>query len=112
MLKIYCPHCGEVREEEEFTYRGEAFLARPADPDALDDRAFGDYLFMRENPKGLMYENWYHSGGCRHFLLVARDNVTNEIFNSWSMADASREARMNDASRHAAQATAVQGAPL
>lgn len=92
MLKIKCPHCAEVREEEEFTYRGEAFLARPADPQALDDQAFGDYLFMRENPMGTMYENWYHAGGCRHFLVVARNNLTNDISGSWTMADAPRGA--------------------
>ncbi|WHS62433.1 sarcosine oxidase subunit delta [Pseudomonas sp. G2-4] len=90
MLKIHCPHCNEVREEEEFTYRGEAFIARPADAalNTLDDAGFGDYLFMRVNHKGLMYENWYHGGGCRHFLVVARDNVTNEISGSWSMTGA------------------------
>lgn len=93
MLKIPCPHCGECRDEEEFTYRGEAFIARPLDPEALDDEAFGDYLFMRDNPKGLMVENWYHGGGCRHFLVVARNNVTNVIQGSWTMADAAKGVR-------------------
>ena len=52
MFVLFCPHCGEKREEEEFGYGGEAFIARPATPETLDDEAWGDYLFMRKNPKG------------------------------------------------------------
>src|SRR5919204_587797 len=51
MLLIPCPWCGP-RDEIEFHYGGEAHIARPPDPDALDDRAWADYLFMRSNPKG------------------------------------------------------------
>ncbi len=36
MFVIHCPHCREKREEEEFSYGGEAFIARPAAPE--DDR--------------------------------------------------------------------------
>ncbi|MGZ7457088.1 sarcosine oxidase subunit delta [Pseudomonas sp. Ma2-10] len=93
MLRIHCPHCGELRDEEEFVYRGEAFIERPLDPEALNDEQFGDYLFMRENPMGLMYENWYHAGGCRHFLVAARNNVTNEVHGSWTMAEAPKGGR-------------------
>ncbi|MFO1061925.1 MAG: sarcosine oxidase subunit delta [Dongiaceae bacterium] len=31
MLLITCPYCGP-RDEEEFSYGGEAHIARPADP--------------------------------------------------------------------------------
>ena len=38
MLMINCPWCGD-RAEVEFRHAGEAHLARPADPSALDDAA-------------------------------------------------------------------------
>jgi len=51
MLLIPCPWCGP-RDEVEFHYGGEAHIARPAEPDALDGAAWAQYLFMRSNPKG------------------------------------------------------------
>ena len=51
MLKIHCPWCGP-RAESEFSYGGEAHIARPLDTDALSDKEWADYLFMRKNPKG------------------------------------------------------------
>ena len=55
MLHINCPWCGE-REEVEFSYGGEADIVRPKDPDALSEREWGDYLFMRKNTCGLYRE--------------------------------------------------------
>ena len=37
MLQLHCPHCGELRDEEEFNYAGEAFIVRPANPEQVDD---------------------------------------------------------------------------
>ena len=51
MLLIHCPYCGE-RPENEFRYGGEAHIARPRDPAALDDAAWAEFLYMRTNPKG------------------------------------------------------------
>ena len=45
MLVIDCPYCGP-RAEIEFTYGGEAHIARPADPAALDDATWINYLQM------------------------------------------------------------------
>src|SRR5215467_12760640 len=56
MLLIPCPWCGE-RDEVEFRYGGEAHISR-ADPDNVDDAAWADYLFMRNNPKGTFAERW------------------------------------------------------
>ena len=47
MLQIYCPYCREEREEEEFSYSGEAHIVRPLEPDSLSDKEWGDYLFFR-----------------------------------------------------------------
>jgi sarcosine oxidase, subunit delta len=52
MFVLTCPHCQQKREEEEFSYAGEAFIARPASPEIASDEQWGDYLFMRKNPKG------------------------------------------------------------
>ena len=52
MLLIPCPYCGQ-RPEIEFRYGGEAHIARPADPGAIDDEAWAEFLYMRSNPKGL-----------------------------------------------------------
>ena len=78
MLLIPCPWCGP-RDEIEFHYGGEAHIARPADPDALDDAAWAEYLFMRSNPKGPFAERWAHSAGCRRWFNLLRDTATHRI---------------------------------
>lgn len=75
MLLISCPYCGE-RAETEFAYGGEAGIARPSDPDALDDAEWAEYLFMRKNPRGEHCELWNHAQGCRRWFEVERDTVT------------------------------------
>jgi sarcosine oxidase subunit delta len=78
MLLINCPFCGE-RAETEFSYGGEAGITRPENPDALDDAAWADYLFMRKNPRGAHTELWNHAQGCRRWFEVERDTVTYKI---------------------------------
>lgn len=75
MLQITCPWCGP-RAESEFSCGGEAHIVRPLDTDALDDKQWGDYLFMRKNPKGQHFEQWHHSQGCRRWFNAERDTVT------------------------------------
>ena len=86
MLLIPCPHCG-AREETEFSYGGEAHIARPADPDGLDDAQWADYLFMRTNPKGTHLERWCHSEGCRSWFNARRDTVTHAITTIYGATD-------------------------
>jgi sarcosine oxidase, subunit delta len=78
MLLIPCPWCGP-REQSEFSYGGEAGIARPTDCDALEDAQWGDYLFNRKNPKGEHHEQWLHAYGCRRWFTVVRDTVTYRI---------------------------------
>ena len=78
MLLITCPWCGP-RAESEFTCGGEADNARPLHPEALTDEAWGEYLFMRRNTRGLRREQWHHSFGCRRWFVVERDTVTYEV---------------------------------
>jgi len=78
MLLIDCPFCGP-RDEIEFRCGGQAHLARPADPDALSDEQWADYLFLRDNPKGLHAERWVHEAGCRRWFNLLRDTVSHRI---------------------------------
>lgn len=87
MFILYCPHCGEEREEEEFSYAGEAFIERPATPETATDAEWGDYVFMRNNPKGWHWEQWLHAAGCRKVVVVKRHTVTHEIAGSWTLAE-------------------------
>jgi sarcosine oxidase subunit delta len=73
---ITCPHCGR-RPTEEFTIRGDATLRRP-DP-AAPEKAWTDYVFIRENPMGRHKEFWHHQYGCRRWLIVERDTVTHAV---------------------------------
>ena len=84
MLLINCPYCGP-RAEVEFSYGNEAHIARPLQPEALDDEDWADYLFMKTNRKGVMLERWVHSHGCRRWFNVARDTVTYEILAVYPM---------------------------
>ena len=85
MLHIYCPHCEEYREEEEFRPKGEAHLARPKAPEETDDEAWGDYLFFRKNPRGVHHEQWLHAAGCRKFFNVTRHTVSYEILETYKV---------------------------
>ena len=78
MLLIHCPWCGP-RNEDEFSYGGEAHIVRPAAPEAESDAQWADYLFMRTNRKGLSLERWVHTHGCGRWFNVARDTVTHRI---------------------------------
>jgi sarcosine oxidase, subunit delta len=75
MLKIQCPWCGE-RDQSEFSYGGQAHIVRPPHPDDLSDEEWGDYLFFRDNTRGLHREQWCHSAGCRRWFNAVRDTVT------------------------------------
>jgi sarcosine oxidase, subunit delta len=78
MLLIGCPWCG-ARPENEFRYGGEAHIARPRDPAAVDDHAWAEFLYMRGNPKGVHYERWRHIHGCGRFFNCVRDTVSDRI---------------------------------
>jgi sarcosine oxidase subunit delta len=86
MLLIACPWCGS-RDETEFHYGGQAHLPYPADPDALDDVAWGEFLFVRDNPKGWFAERWCHSAGCRRWFNAVRHTVTHEIAATYRAGD-------------------------
>ncbi|MBM3518637.1 MAG: sarcosine oxidase subunit delta [Alphaproteobacteria bacterium] len=84
MLLIACPHCGP-REQTEFVCGGESHIERPPTPEALTDHDWGQYLFMRKNPKGWHYERWLHAQGCRRWFNVARHTVSHEVRATYPM---------------------------
>ena len=79
MMLMKCPHCGE-RNVTEFTYGGAADLARP--PADAGDGPWTDYVYMRDNPRGLHDEIWQHSAGCRRWIAVRRDTLTHDVITS------------------------------
>ena len=91
MFLITCPWCGP-RAESEFSCGGEAHIMRPLDTDALTDAQWGDYLFMRKNPKGLHREQWLHASGCRRWFNAERDTVTYRFSQFYKPGDAATEA--------------------
>ena len=79
MLLIHCPYCGETLPEAEFTYAGEAHIARPPDPSALSDAEWETYLFIRSNTRGPHCERWRHVHGCGRFFNAVRDTVSDRF---------------------------------
>ena len=86
MLLSRCPYCGE-RDEAEFNCGGEAHISRPMAASTVNDAEFAEYLFMRDNPKGLVLERWLHAAGCRRWFNMARDTVSNEIVEVYPMGE-------------------------
>ena len=78
MLLIPCPYCGE-RNEAEFHYGDQAHIARPEQPQNLDEAEWGRYVYMRENHKGLYLERWVHQAGCGKWFNCLRDTVSSEV---------------------------------
>lgn len=82
MLVLTCPCCGVAGEETEFHAGGEAHLKRFG-PGSTDGD-FEEYLFMRENAKGVHLERWRHAFGCGKWFHAARDTLTLEVFGTYS----------------------------
>ena len=84
MLQIDCPHCG-LRDEPEFTFGGPSHNTRPAFE--VSDEAWADYLYSKDNPKGVHYERWLHAYGCGRWFNVARNTLTHEILAIYKMGE-------------------------
>lgn len=78
MLLIPCPCCG-ARDVTEFTYGGDAHVARPEHPQVVPDAEWTRYVYLRDNPRGPHDELWQHSAGCRQWLRVRRDTLTHDV---------------------------------
>jgi sarcosine oxidase subunit delta len=47
------------------------------------DDQFEEYLFMRENPRGVHLERWRHNNGCGKWFHAARCTMTLEVFGTY-----------------------------
>ena len=90
MIIINCPYCGE-RDQSEFTNGGEAHVARPENSENLSDKEWGEYVFFRDNPKGIFYERWVHSHGCRKWFNAVRDTSTDKILKIYKLNEKTPE---------------------
>ena len=86
MLIIECPYCGP-RDQSEFSNGGEAHVKRPDGSSEISDREWSEYVFIRSNKKGIFYERWVHSHGCRKWFNCVRDTSTDEILKTYKIDD-------------------------
>jgi sarcosine oxidase subunit delta len=90
MLLIPCPFCGP-RPELEFRYGGQAHIARPENPAALTDEQWADFLYLRDNVRGVHAERWRHVHGCARFFNMLRDTSTDRILTTYRTGEARPE---------------------
>ena len=86
MLLIDCPYCGE-RPEPEFSYGGQAHIARPPAPAEVDTQQWTDYLYMRANSRGVHAERWRHAHGCGRFFNALRDTTTDHFLATYKVGE-------------------------
>jgi heterotetrameric sarcosine oxidase delta subunit len=80
MILLNCPNCG-LRNASEFRYGGE--VHRRPDPNAVTPAAWMDYVYMRDNPLGVLREWWYHRAGCGQWFIAERHTKTHQIENTY-----------------------------
>lgn len=84
MLQIPCPWCG-IRDESEYHFGGQSHITRPSI--SASDTEWSDYLFNRDNTKGIHYERWLHSYGCGRWFNMARDTINHEIITTYRIGE-------------------------
>ena len=82
MLILHCPYCGMDVDETDLHPGGQAHLVREGP--GSTDTDFEDYLFMRENPRGVHFERWRHVYGCGKWFHAARCTNTLQVFGTYS----------------------------
>lgn len=87
MLLIHCPYCEQELPELEFAYAGEAHIVRPAEPSAVSHEEWRDFLFIRDNKRGLYCERWRHVHGCGRFFNAVRHTVSDKFLKSYKAGE-------------------------
>lgn len=87
MFIINCPYCGP-RDQSEFSYGGQAHISRPTNGEDLSDQEWAEFVFIRDNTKGLFAERWNHSAGCRKWFNALRDTATDKFHAIYEMGEA------------------------
>jgi len=86
MLVIHCPYCGP-RPELEFAYGGQAHVARPTDPAQTSSEQLVEFLYLRDNVKGVHAERWRHVRGCARFFNALRDTTTDRFLATYKVGE-------------------------
>ena len=85
MFLIPCPYCGP-RAETEFRWGGEAHVSRP-DPASATDQEWAQYLYFRDNLRGVAAERWRHAFGCRQWFNLVRDTRTHAVIAAYQIGE-------------------------
>lgn len=92
MKIINCPLNGP-RNAQEFVCGGEVKLM-PA-PDESDIRQWADYIFMEENPRGVVREWWCHVAS-GYWFIAERDTIADTVLCTYPSQELfARPARMD-----------------
>ncbi len=75
-FRISCPNCGN-RPYTEFWFGGESLASITPGPDL---QAEYERVWLKENLAGRQFERWFHYAGCRRWMTVERDTLTNVIY--------------------------------
>ncbi len=86
MLLIRCPYCEMERPEVEFKYGGQAHLVRA--PETATDEEWTDFLYFRDNLKGVHAERWRHASGCGRFFNALRNTVSDKFVVTYKAGEA------------------------
>ena len=97
MLLIHCPYCQEERSELEFRGAGDAHIARPTNMADISDEEFQAYFFLRDNPKGIIYERWRHIHGCGRFFNAVRDTISDRFISTYKAGEPRPDLNVNAA---------------
>ena len=97
MMLLPCPWCG-YRNVSEFAYGGE-LVSRP-DPATTTAEEWRAYLYLRNNPAGLLEEGWYHRAGCRRYFEAVRDTTDNTVLETRRPSDAAVAAHTTEDAVH------------
>ena len=60
---------------------------RPVNPELATDEDWFDYIYVRDNPRGIHQEYWQHIAGCRSYVKVLRNTLTHEVLETGLPSD-------------------------
>lgn len=75
-FRLSCPNCGN-RPNTEFWFGGESLVSVTPGKDSQEEYA---RVWLRRNTAGRQSERWFHYAGCRRWITVERDTLTNVIY--------------------------------
>ena len=87
MKIMHCPLNGP-RNLSEFAYGGE--VENMPDPTAASREEWAEYVFMPDNPAGLVREWWYHIATA-YWFIAERNTVTDEIIKTYPASELFRQ---------------------